>query len=180
MMNSRDYFVSAVIIALVVPLVIGGIYFVDVCEQRGKNTYIAKLDGMRDLILIGETEVKNFNPVNLINDDYNKANYIEFEVKYADGEDEFTRYDVNIEKIDFSPNVEPEDISWKLLQYDSTIKDYKVIETGNFLSGSAKLKLTDSIDIGLNDRQKYRLYYYVASRDNNYNRGKIYANVTIE
>ena len=91
-MKDRNRFVLAVIVALVIPLIFGGLYFYDMSSKRGSNGHIAKFENVKELLVFGDKEIRNIGGNVLRDDQYEQANKIEFEVDYASGLNACTAY----------------------------------------------------------------------------------------
>lgn len=165
-MKDRNRFVLAVIVALVIPLIFGGLYFYDMSSKRGSNGHIAKFENVKELLVFGDKEIRNIGGNVLRDDQYEQANKIEFEVDYASGLNACTAYSISASIFKRYKDTFPENVSWRLLKFEEKMNDYKTVAMGNFESVDGIVQLGPSQELCLMEEAKYRLYYYLNNETN--------------
>lgn len=161
MMNDRKEFVLAVIVALIVPIVIGTMYFFEMTKKMGSNEFIAKLADVKELALFGRTAINETFVSPIEDKDYINGSVLDFEVDYASGKDEIATYEIELMDIKSSQKIDFISVRWRLLKYDEQKEKFESIATGNFSSDSDEIVLIENERLLLKDSHKYRLYYYI-------------------
>lgn len=174
MMKDREGFILAVIVALAVPLIIGGLYFLEMKRERGSNDYIAKLEGDRELLLFGNTHIEGINKSVLLDSDYLKSEYLEFEVVYPEGLALKTSYTLVFKELSGIKGSELANVSWRLVRQD---EGYRIDYVGNLASEDGIVKLGRPWEISVGETHHYRLYYYPNKEINS---SKLRATVVVE
>lgn len=175
MMNNRTYFVFAVIIALIVPLMIATIYFVNLYQNNGPTKYISKLADNRELLILGATDIGEIKAISLADKDYLAGNVNEFVVKYASGNDDVVDYTIRLKDIVTSAELDPKHLKWRLCIYDANEETFVPLSMGSLETiEDSSVTISPSVNIALGDIQKYRLYYYLSYEE------VIYRNVTFK
>lgn len=181
MMNNRKFFTGAVIIAFVVPLVMGGIYFSSVYKYKGNSEYVSSLEDSKELIVIGDKKIDSDNLKILKNEQVQAGNMLEFFVKYSFGPRSFDNYRVTLNEVSISPNVEAERVKWSLALYDKNKQKFKFIDKGTFKDYKFEhFTIGPNINIGLGELQKLRLYYYMTDKLGEQVKGDISLKVDVE
>lgn len=159
-MMKRQEFVLAVIVALVVPVIFGCVYYREMYEERGSNEIISKLDDT-EVFFLGDKKIDGGNLVELLNEDFKSAPYIDFSIKYAKGKLPFFNYTIAMDEISVSRPEELKNVKWVLAQYDEENKKYLAIREGTLKDISErKTLLFSNTSVTLGELQQYRLYYY--------------------
>ncbi len=172
MMNKRRYFLSAVIVALAVPILIGGLYFKHISRTNQRGEYLTRLENRVDIELLG---THNFNNIKGISDgDFTKGTKLEFLVKYFSGSDDLLHYSINFDSLDLPKKISGKDVLWQLLYFDQISNTYRPIKNGN-LENSYKGLEIHRMSILLKDIHKYVLYLYSTKGDVN-----TYGNLTVK
>lgn len=179
MMKTSWYFIGAVATSLVVPAVIGCMVFLDVQARENNDNYVDKSTSAPEIVIFGDSKITDFESRSFIDKDFASSKHIDFEVEYLDGGLDYAYYNLSLNSIEFSPNVDPEDIFWVLLKYDEEKDEYKSINRGKFDSDEY-ISLVKRKAINLKDSDRYRLHYYVSEIAPKYNRGTIRAEVVLE
>lgn len=176
MMSDRKNFVLAVIVALGVPLTIGGAYFYKMYCKKSSTETIAQLTDKKEFVVFGDDHISKIDGRSLSDAEREEAAYLEFEVVYASGKDEIGTYTIELVNIQNPMMEDLSRITWQLVKLDGDA-NYTVAK-GNFASANDKLKLCEAVDIGIKETHKYKLYYYPTIEISNNNR--ISAKLVIE
>lgn len=172
MMETRRFFLSAVIVALVFPLIISSVYFMHMSRTNQRGEYISRLENRVDLELLGTSKFDNINGIK--DGDFTKGTKLEFMVKYFSGKEQVLNYSINIEQLDLPKNVNGKEIFWQLLYFDDVSNTYLPIKTGNLENSLDGLEL-HRMSIILRGVHKYVLYLYSTVGNQN-----IYGNISVE
>lgn len=148
-------FVVAVLIALIVPVLIGSIYFVNNYKMTKNSRYVYESKSSRELLLLNNYKIENME----LN---NSVNQIDFEVAYTSGENEYETYHIELSNIHFEPRFNSVVVKWILSMYDEVKNQYFEFSTGTFDRKSHEsVPISPSISIALGDSQSFRFRYYV-------------------
>ena len=161
MMNDRKDFVLAVIVALTVPVIFGGLYFYQMTREKGSNGYIAKLESDREFLMFGDNFIDKVERTVLLDSNYIQGNFVEFNVLYASGFSDATTYTLRISNVSGVREDELDGISWRLVVLDDDTQEYRPLSVGNFAESNNIIKLTQPTEISLGEEHHYRLYYYL-------------------
>lgn len=156
-MNDRKEFVLAVIVALVIPLLIGGVYFYKMSIIKGSNNILARLIDKKEMILFGDKSIELGDSTALKDDDYENADFLEFEVLYASGPEANDSYKLQLKNILNPEGINLNYVSWVLVRVDGSVQTF--VSRGNLVS-NGKLDLNPLVNINLGETHHYRLYYY--------------------
>jgi len=173
-MNNRNYFIFAVTFALAVPIIIGGSYFYKLYNRNEIITNIAHIYVSPELIAHNNAQLKEVK----IDLEYNE-NPVEFYVTYI-GEENNTTYNIYLKDININ-NTSADIIKWKLALCDSNNNMEKFISEGDFSSIENNIiTLKKDVVIYTNQKQNYRLYYYIENNAIENNNDLFSAKITIE
>ncbi len=170
-MMKRQEFVLAVIVALTVPVIFGGVYLVDMYDKKGANTIISSLENETEILIFGNTNIDT-DKLSVVEDkNYKEANFCEFSIKYATGTKPYRNYSLVLDHITFDEWDKLGSIKWILAQYNASKDNYITVRSGTFRDGDdASMVLMPNTSITLMDTEKYRFYYYInrelSSNDN--------------
>lgn len=179
-MMKRQEFVLAVIVALAVPVIFGGVYFQEMCEKKGSNEIISNLDDT-EVYFLGDKNIDGGQLVELLNEDYKSAPYIDFSIKYAKGRLPFFNYTIAMDEISTSRFEELKDIKWVLAQYAEENKKYLAIREGTLKDISErKTLLFNNTSVTLGELQQYRLYYYYDGKISSDLKRVLYGRIVLE
>lgn len=178
-MKTDVYFASSVAIALAVPAVFGGLYFVSTYYEQNGSQMVEKLEENVEIVLLGNRDIEEINFENIKSSDYEKVSHIDFDVDYLSGDGTEKYYSLILNAIELSSNILPEDVTWELRSKDSTGNYDITLSKGNF-TDKGRIKILDKRAINLNQSQNYRLYYYISNGKVDYKRGTIKATVSLE
>lgn len=174
-MDDKVYFFTAVSIAIVVPVVFGGIYFFKTAEVKENSSYVSILSDKTELLTFGNTIIDDKVEDTISN------NY-EFSVMYASGIKKSVDYVMYLDNVILSENLKIEDICWNLYKYNDNSKKYE-LNTSNVLEEpiddeEIKFRLvSDNIEKN-GSVNKYRLYYSI--NNPSFIEGSIKANIIVE
>lgn len=150
-MNDRSYFVVAVIIALVVPMIFGSIYFFKMKNLKDNTRYVTMLKDKPDIVLEGK------NTIDVENLDFNEKEIL-FSVQYVRGETDNLSYSILFDDVEFeSAN---STIEWSLYILNDETNDYMVYNSGTIDRKTSKRKVIGSnIQTKFLKTQKFKLKY---------------------
>ena len=60
-MKNQNYFVFAVMIAIIVPVTIGSIYFINMYKKRGSGVYISNLITENEILILDNRDIKHLS-----------------------------------------------------------------------------------------------------------------------
>lgn len=159
MMNNRNYFVFAVMIAIIIPIAIGGLYFADMYNKRGARDYLSQVDNQETLIL-GDIYLNSIFKTK----DFDDSGFSEFIVKYTYGDANVRGYSIVLDNIEYPENLLQKNFKWKLLMYDGESDKYLGLKSGDFdLINNQKIVISPLIYIEKGKTQKFKLFYYYES-----------------
>lgn len=172
MMESRKFFLSAVIVALIFPIIISSVYFMHMSRTNQRGEYITRLENGTDLEMVGDNKFDNISGIK--DGDFTKGTKLEFMVKYFSGKEHVLNYSINIDISKLPRNMSGKEIFWQLLYFDDVSNSYLPIKTGNLENSVDGLEL-HKMSIILKGIHKYVLYLYSTVGNQN-----IYGNITVE
>lgn len=170
-MNDNTYFVVAVIMTIAVPILIGVMYLNE--EGTGGYSKYVLSENRTGLILDGETSVLD-EPLN-----FQKEDDIEFDVEYV-GEEKSSTFDIILNVTDYSVNVNSADILYELETVNEDGSTNLVSNGSLEKNNSDNISLIRNQKIGLGEKLKYRLYYYLSNKTIDYSSGNISLYVEVE
>ena len=183
-MKKRLYFIVAVVIALVLPIIFGGIYFVDLYKEVSEKQSLASLDNKPEIFYSSSEIMTELEDVMIDDDNYEEANYYEFEISYTNAEKITQYYSLYLTNMSLSDTIDPLTFRWRLFMMDQNTAEYRQLASGNFANWTSNyLKISPSIKIGLNNIQRFRLYYYLVNDgniSNNYAGSTFKAKIEVE
>lgn len=167
-MNDRSYFVVAVIIALVVPMIFGSIYFFKMKNLKDNTRYVTMLKDKPDIVLDGQCIINDENIDSVERE-------IAFSVQYVRGEADSLNYNLFFNDIEFEGTSSI--IEWSLYILNDETNDYTVYSSGTIDKKTSKRKrITTNISIAFLKTQKFKLKY--STNDGNVN--KFRTNIVLE
>ena len=166
-MKRKIYFFSAVTTALILPVLFGGIYFRDLYIQNKDKMTLARLNSKPDIYYDSNEIITNLEDVPIKDEQYESANYFDFQVVYSDSNKSSYEYSLYLNDIELSPNINPELFRWRLFMLDNKKEEYTQLSSGDFVNLNNKIRISEDIKIGLNTVQRFRLYYYLVEDVNN-------------
>lgn len=150
-MNDRSYFVVAVIIALVVPMIFGSIYFFKTKNIKDNTRYVTMLKDKPDLVLDGKTSIED-DSVDA------KVEEIKFSVQYVRGEKQSAKFNLYFENVELSES--SNGLEWQLYVYDEITNNYILYNSGSLNNKSLKkVILGSNISIDFLSNKKFKLNY---------------------
>ncbi len=150
-MNDRSYFVVAVIIALVVPMIFGSIYFFKMKNLKDNTRYVTMLKDKPDIVLEGK------NTIDVENLDFNEKE-ISFSVQYVRGETDSLNYSLFFDDVEFESTNST--IEWSLYILNDETNDYTILSSGTIDRKTSKRKVINSnIQTKFLKTQKFKLKY---------------------
>ncbi len=150
-MNDKSYFAVAVIIALVVPMIFGSIYFYRMSSLKDGNRYVATLKDTPDLVLSGKFSIDEKRLPT-------EEKTTEFTVQYVRGETDKLDYTLYLNDIELeSSNAS---ITWNLYLYDETENKFFVYDSGTInRDTSKKIVLGNHIRAKFLGSQRFKFSY---------------------
>lgn len=170
-MKTQNHFVFAVMIAIIIPLAMGSIYFISIYNKRNLGENIQTVAFNDDVLILGNIEIKK------IADSKFESMLV---VKYPFGESEISDYSIYLKDINFDSTIDPKKIHWELFMLDEEDDTYLKLQFGNMEKiENGKLKISPNLQIGNGKTQKFRLDYYYETFEINkdYN---FYAKIVLE
>ncbi len=150
-MNDRSYFVVAVIIALVVPMIFGSIYFFKMKNIKDNTRYVTMLKDKPDLVLDGKTSIED-DSVDA------KVEEIKFSVQYVRGEKQSAKFNLYFENVELFES--SNGLEWQLYVYDEITNNYILYNSGSLNNKSLKkVILGSNISIDFLSNKKFKLNY---------------------
>lgn len=150
-MNDKSYFAVAVIIALVVPMIFGSIYFFRMSALKDGNRYVATLKDTPDLVLSGKFSIDEKRLST-------EEKTTEFTVQYVRGETDKLDYTLYLKNIEFEGN--SASLDWSLYMFDEIENKYFVYDSGTInRDTSKKIVLGNHIQAKFLGSQKFRFSY---------------------
>lgn len=175
MMKNQNYFVFAVMIAIIVPVTIGSIYFINMYKKRGSGVYISNLITENEILILGDLELDN------LTNKKEQVHSLDLVVKYTYGVSEVQNYNIYLDEVFLKPGISLKKIKWDLLMLDEDDNKYLQLDFGDFDElVNGKLSISPNIQIGKGHTQRFKLNYYYNSEDEIFNRTDFYAKVILE
>lgn len=163
MMNNKTYFVIAVIVAIVLPLIFGGIYFKDLYKKSELVASISKIKERPEILYTEANSITKLDDVAILDKDFLNSNNYSFQVVYPKSSELVTYYSLYLDNIKLSSNIGSSKFKWALMRYDSSKSEYVSIATGDLSKlDNQKILLKDSLQIRLNSVHQYKLYYWLS------------------
>lgn len=179
-MDNRTYFVVSVTIALVVPVIIGYANFSQIYKTKNSNNYLSGLVEQKELVVLGDKNISNDELRSADPLEPKEVNEVDFQVVYASGEPDHIEYQMSIEDVQLSPNIDYEDLEWEVLKYDESKDSFVSINRGNFdrlVDGN--MSIGSNMNITKGDKQDF-IFRYFFNDNNKYNRGYLNAYIKVE
>jgi len=179
-MDNKTYFVVSLSIAFVVPVLIGGSYFMNVYNYKNSSQYLSSLEEMPEVIVLGDAKISRDELKSTEAREPREQYEAYFSIKYANGKESSYEYGLALQNVQLSPNIDYKDLDWELLYYDLESQTFKLLNMGNFeMLSDGKLSLCQDLNIDLRDTQDY-IFRYKFNENSTYNRGFIDAEVVVE
>lgn len=161
-MKNQKAFIISVVAAIVLPVIFGYIYYSGL-TGKAYETNVSKSIKSEPNLIIENNKLTKINTTPIVDKDYLNSNYIDFAVTYINGNYSYRSFLVYLDNISYSDNINPRNLKWRLMEYNNDTEEYEQLYNGTFedVVGSS-LKIGSDINIGLNNFQKYRLYYYIS------------------
>ncbi len=175
-MKNNTYFVSAVTIAFLIPIVIGTFYFIKVSKYHNSN-YLTNLN-TDEIVLIGENVISKNKLKNIEKSLYQEGNMTEFMVIYTDGNKDQANYGLYLKSINISPNIDLNDINWILTQSENK-KDYEIVNSGTFDDLKENEIFLGTFELNRGESKNYKLYYFLNPVEES-SQGSLEANIVLE
>lgn len=161
-MKNQKTFIISVIAAIALPVVFGCIYYNGLTSKKYETNISSSIKSEPDLI-IENNKLTKINTSPIVDKDYLNSNYIDFAVTYINGNYSYRSFLVYLDNISYSDNINPRNLKWKLMEFNNDTEEYEQLFNGTFEDMvDNSLKIGSDINIGLNNFQKYRLYYYIS------------------
>ena len=160
MMRTQNYFVFAVMIAIIVPVAMGSIYFISMYNKIGSEKYLSSLSSKKEILILGDIELGS------IQNTRNNPHVSDLVVKYTYGENDISDYNIYLDDVKIATDIDPIKIKWELYMLDEDDSKYLEIKFGNMedlLNG--KINISPNLQIGKNKTQRFRLCYYYNSTE---------------
>lgn len=178
-MNDKRNFAVSVIVALIIPTLLGGIYFLDMSKIKGGQDYIAKLESNREIIILKDAYLNSIKNRVFEDKEYENSSMIEFEIGYLDGEDDSFDYLLKLSDVAIPEGLDGNNITWILQRFDDSSLKYDKVASGNFtLDRDNKIALWARQKIHKREFHQYRLYYFLNEKLGTDE--KIYARIIVE
>lgn len=172
MVKNQNYFVFAVMIAIIVPIVIASLYFINIYNKRDTGQYLSSVQKKAEVLVLGDIELNEIKA---------SPTSRELLVKYTYGENQVNEYSLCLEDIKLDNTLNPKQVKWELYMYDDTSKKYLELSFGNGeKSNLGKLCVSPKIQIGKGETQKFRLDYYYNFDETESNNKSFYAKIILE
>ena len=182
MRNEKIYKIS-IIVALVVPITIGLIYYKDISSKIIQNKINLSHQEKPEIVYEKNDKIEGIEGVAILDSNYSNAAYFDFNVTYMDQNYGNNEFDLYLKNIKYSENIDPSSLKWRLTKYNYESNEYDVIFFGNFSKvQEGRLNIGKSIPIGKDNFQKYRLYYYISYSNldkKDYSDSEFYAEIEI-
>ena len=182
-MESKKIYKISIIVAVIVPLTIGFIYYKDISSKVLQNKIDLSNQAKPEIVFNKKNKIEGIDGVAIPDSNYQSASYFDFNVTYIDQNYGNNEFDLYLKNIRYSDNINPSNLKWRLAQYNFETKEYDVIFFGDFSKAvNGELQIGTSIPIGKDNFQKYRLYYYISYDyvdKNNYSDSNFYADIEI-
>lgn len=163
-MKSKTYFIGAVSISLLLPVIFGFIYFKDLYDTKNENTKVASLYNRPEIIYTQSEKITKIENVIIEERDYLNAASYEFEVTYTKGQNPTSLYNLILDDIYLSEDIEKSKLKWKLLFLDYNTNKYIEINSGSLENVQNNfLNISNNTQIGINNIHRYKFYYYFST-----------------
>lgn len=162
-MKSEKVYKTSIIVALVVPITIGLIYYVGI-----RNTYLANRVSISkqanpEIVYNKQDVIEGIEGVAISDNNYKHAKHFDFNVTYSDPNFGNTDFELYLKNIKYSDYINPSNLKWRLAEYNYETNEYDVIFFGDFSKiNDDMINIGKQIPIGKDNFQKYRLYYYIS------------------
>ena len=161
-MKNQNAFIISVVAAIALPIVFGYVYYNGLTSKKYETNVSNSIKSEPDLI-IKNNKLTKINTSPIVDKDYLNSNYIDFAVTYINGNYSYRSFLVYLDNISYSDNINPRNLKWKLMEFNNDTDEYEQLFNGTFEDMvDSSLKIGSDINIGLNNFQKYRLYYYIS------------------
>lgn len=162
-MKSEKIFKTSIVIALVVPLIIGFIYYRGIRKVYLANKVSITKQADPEIVYNKKNKIDGIDGVAIVDSNYKNASHFDFNVTYSDPNFGNTEYDLYLKNVSFSENINPANLKWRLTEFNYEKNEYEVIFFGDFLKlEEGKINIGKDIPIGKDNFQKFRLYYYIS------------------
>lgn len=164
MMDKKTYFLSAVIVALIIPLFLAWIYFSVLSRTNQRGKYLSRVEGKNEVLLFGNYEFESIKFFTS-DKDYVDGNKLDFIVRNASDNEETVFYSLSLKDIGITEESNVKNIKWRLLSYSESDNRYNLIKNGSFEDFISDGKLIDGKELSYMGTDKYMLYYYVTENE---------------
>lgn len=163
MMDKRTYFLSAVIVAITVPLLLANFYFRTLSKSNPRGDYLSLIEKRNELLMFGDVEFEAIHNTSSI-DDFSSQNKLDFIIKNCGNNSIPIEYTISLRDFKLLTDYDPENIKWKLLKYDEGENRYRVVKSSDFEDFENENEKKDIVgrETILNgETHKYMFYYYI-------------------
>lgn len=166
-MKNKKYFILTIVVAIIFPCILGGIYFISIYNQKNETAQYSSKNVKPEAIFKDTNILSGIDGVAIDEKNYLGTKYFEFKVVYPNGQKNIYKYNIGLKETAISDNIDLHNLHWKLLKYNYDTKEYDVIDGGDFSNlNNGNLIIGKDIEIGMNSIEQFRFYYYLVYNKN--------------